>query len=503
MVKFSAFIGAFFLLIPHAFTEQKKRETISNLCINGDWETVQKKIEQSKNPITAIGPEAMPICINRSLCDGKNALFSYLITLIDNGAKHVTRACIKEAINRGNKLTLEYALQHGLDISKTYQQENLLHLAAKANKNSVQLTELFLTKNLNQIANTSEAIFDLEQRSLISGATALGEALKHQSYEAAGILLAAGASLLEAIYVAPRPHHEESVLRPNDGQVKIVTAWLEKHGYKKIRDVINDKSHTALYKTGVIRFLSHGLPPKKQVTLAKIWKEYEEKILDELLDQDDSSDETATLSSEEDAEHLHKRNVCLGLCDEAKDHVRLANCEHRICKACAHQTIAHKIAHPEELMVCPATGCNKPIVYETLSDLGIKPYTILKLRVKHKERELTEDPDFHHCQQPDCIGGNFTTFTYDKEKRAHFKCRLCGVTQCKRCGQHHPKVDCQDIRLKQNEQFIKRQIDKKTIKKCPKCDVNIEKNDGCDHMTCNKCKYEFCWSTLKKYQKKS
>lgn len=37
-------------------------------------------------------------------------------------------------------------------------------------------------------------------------------------------------------------------------------------------------------------------------------------------------------------------------------------------------------------------------------------------------------------------------------------------------------------------------------KRCPKCNVPIEKSGGCDHMTCV-CRYEFWWSTLQPYHK--
>ena len=38
------------------------------------------------------------------------------------------------------------------------------------------------------------------------------------------------------------------------------------------------------------------------------------------------------------------------------------------------------------------------------------------------------------------------------------------------------------------------------FKACPKCGVLIEKNGGCDHMTCKLCRHEWWWSTGKNYR---
>ena len=34
-------------------------------------------------------------------------------------------------------------------------------------------------------------------------------------------------------------------------------------------------------------------------------------------------------------------------------------------------------------------------------------------------------------------------------------------------------------------------------KKCPRCQTPIEKDEGCNHMACRKCRHEFCWICMK------
>ena len=71
-------------------------------------------------------------------------------------------------------------------------------------------------------------------------------------------------------------------------------------------------------------------------------------------------------------------------------------------------------------------------------------------------------------------------------------CPVCATSVCFRCREewHGYCTTC--------EQNLERKLDMwasnaHNISFCPLCRTRIEKNEGCNHMTCPFCSYEFCW----------
>lgn len=99
-----------------------------------------------------------------------------------------------------------------------------------------------------------------------------------------------------------------------------------------------------------------------------------------------------------------------------------------------------------------------------------------------------------------------------------FKCEACEYSFCISCREvwslgevEHNDLSCKDYRKRakldqKNPELVLHEIEMKEkmksgiVKKCPKCDVIIEKNLGCNHMTCTHCRYEFCWLCSKKHK---
>jgi len=80
----------------------------------------------------------------------------------------------------------------------------------------------------------------------------------------------------------------------------------------------------------------------------------------------------------------------------------------------------------------------------------------------------------------------------------------CGYRFCFHCQEEaHWPATCEQVKMWQkkiqDESETQNWISAHT-QDCPKCKSFIEKNGGCNHMTCRVCSYEFCWLCLRDWK---
>ncbi|XP_047687318.1 E3 ubiquitin-protein ligase ARIH2 isoform X4 [Prionailurus viverrinus] len=118
------------------------------------------------------------------------------------------------------------------------------------------------------------------------------------------------------------------------------------------------------------------------------------------------------------------------------------------------------------------------------------------------EARVQPSPSKHsHYQLQLCPGADCPMVIRVQEPRARrVQCNRCNEVFCFKCRQmYHAPTDCATIR----KWLTKCADDSETAnyisahtKDCPKCNICIEKNGGCNHMQCSKCKHDFCWMCL-------
>ena len=115
----------------------------------------------------------------------------------------------------------------------------------------------------------------------------------------------------------------------------------------------------------------------------------------------------------------------------------------------------------------------------------IDKYKIFKQRVN-----IFLDKDKKFCPEPDC--NSYLQKGKDKFvqcENGHQYCYVC-------LKKWHGKSKC-DEELDKDFQIWK---EGKVVKQCPRCKIYTEKNEGCNHMTCTECKYQWCWLCEGKYE---
>ena len=163
-------------------------------------------------------------------------------------------------------------------------------------------------------------------------------------------------------------------------------------------------------------------------------------------------------------------------------------CKHLFCVDCWLDYLKEKIKNANVYKInCMQHECDYSLSeYFVKSIIGKDTQLLQKYDKFLSRRKLMEsNKKIKFCPYPDCDG-----YAEKKNKKEKIvKCNF-GHDFCFECGNKpHPKQKCTEMIDKDFEKWKSNRI----VKRCPHCKFWTEKNEGCNHMTCVQCKFQWCW----------
>lgn len=230
---------------------------------------------------------------------------------------------------------------------------------------------------------------------------------------------------------------------------------------------------------------------------------------------------TKYTKDKEEEEYNNNWFTC-GVCLEekqGKDFTNFSGCDHKYCKLCMKSYFEIQIQEGNvQSLLCPKEKCDSQATLSQIRDL-VTPELYVRYDKLLLNSILECMSDVVYCPrifcqtpvilEPDCSMGI---------------CPSCGFVFCIYCKMvYHGVASCQfkaeerkkirdeylkadkEEKLKMERRFGRRTLQmlvdealseewvKNNSKNCPNCNSCIEKIDGCNKMTCWKCRTYFCW----------
>jgi len=179
-----------------------------------------------------------------------------------------------------------------------------------------------------------------------------------------------------------------------------------------------------------------------------------------------------------------------------------------VCEGCSHYhlKLSQLETAKERKAMKAKEGKKKRCMILNYKKYQENPYFRCKYRAfREYDRLITHKAlaamkGFRWCSHPGCGAGHIHE---GGNQEPIMTCTKCATKTCfKHKAAWHSGKTCDefDKELKNSEEAANAALLSRTTKQCPNCQVPIEKNQGCDHMTCGHCNHEFCWLCLADYR---
>ena len=210
---------------------------------------------------------------------------------------------------------------------------------------------------------------------------------------------------------------------------------------------------------------------------------------------------------------LHACGICL---EEhvSLDCVRFVRCRHTFCKACVSGYFESQLGEGAATsLFCPEPSCRTAATPPEVRQL-LPPGLYERYERQLLQASLDEMKDVVWC--PRC---QYPALLQEGDNGRLALCGECGFSFCTECRKGwHGLAPCanlaqrwRDADEEGREALRKKYGDKvmeevqssewmsENTKPCPRCSTAVEKNGGCNHITCKSCSFEWCWLCMAKY----
>lgn len=239
-----------------------------------------------------------------------------------------------------------------------------------------------------------------------------------------------------------------------------------------------------------------GLSRDYSLLLLRKYSWNKEKLLEKYMENPELSLQQAGIS-EGVVKNVESEFICEICCtDVTGSNTFSLRCGHEFCMDCYSHYATQKIKDGELTIQCPGVKCSFVIDTGILQQLISEE--VFQFHQKMLKRSFVDESKNikwcpgRNCENAvKCLKGNDLVHVIPT-----VKCD-CGHLFCFGCllSNHQPCV-CSLVKL-----WMKKCMDDSetsnwisaNTQECTRCSAIIEKDGGCNHMSCKNCKYEFCW----------
>ncbi|KAL4461451.1 hypothetical protein ABPG74_016075 [Tetrahymena malaccensis] len=190
--------------------------------------------------------------------------------------------------------------------------------------------------------------------------------------------------------------------------------------------------------------------------------------------------------------NIQNCNICLEIMDS--NTLYALGCKDKYHKTCLEEYFKVEISQKKLPIKCPNNSCQYQIQPNEIKQILQEQDQYDKYEQFQFQNyiDYSKSQIYQRCFTPNCE----YVFINDL-KLNQFSCPRCQEHYCLECKcKYHANQTCSEYQISTNnkklDQLFDEYVTNEKFRQCSKCQMYVEKTEGCDHMTC-RCKYEFCY----------